>query len=431
MGPAARSPSAGKVKLLGTYNTVKLLRAALRGAHKTAPPAMDVCELNGPWGRHMAPPFTCDDVGVDRKSLDRTTPLPDTTHAVQQLHALLPTRPDVAFLRTDPTFLIRFLRAKKFRVGDAFLLLCRYFEYRQRHRDLFRGLNVGGECDGKGETAIQTALLDGLPGVLAERDPCGRPVIVLLASNWDHTKYDVRTVYQAVLLTLERLVEDEAVQVNGVVAIIDWSNFPARLTTSLSPKLLRLMLDGLQDAFPLRLGALHLINQPWYVEPVLGLARPFLKEKLRSRIHVHGNNLATLHAQVPPRLLPAELGGEGGEYHALTWASTMLNYVPAQQTTDKTSISSVSPVSEPPKVVQDVDGKTPTENKKDNSFLQTSECSANTTADSQSTPLVIKSESTVEPSKSFTSMLFGTSDSDKATNGNVSSEGEDTSLKAH
>lgn len=93
-----------------------------------------------------------------------------------------------AFLRTDPAFLMRFLRARKFRVGDAFLLLCHYFEYRQRHRDLFRGLNVGGECDGKGETAIQTALLDGLPGVLAERDPCGRPVIVLLASNWDHTK---------------------------------------------------------------------------------------------------------------------------------------------------------------------------------------------------------------------------------------------------
>lgn len=96
-----------------------------------------------------------------------------------------------AFLRTDPVFLKRFLRARKHRVGDAFLLLCHYFEYRQRHRELFRGLNVGGECDGKGETAIQTALLDGLPGVLAERDPCGRPVIVLLASNWDHTKYDV------------------------------------------------------------------------------------------------------------------------------------------------------------------------------------------------------------------------------------------------
>lgn len=394
---------------------------------------MDVCELGGTWGRHMVPPFSCDDVGVDRKPFESTMPLPDSSHAVQQLHALLPTRPDVAFLRTDPAFLMRFLRARKFRVGDAFLLLCHYFEYRQRHRDLFRGLNVGGECDGKGETAIQTALLDGLPGVLAERDPCGRPVIVLLASNWDHTKYDVRTVYQAVLLTLERLVEDEAVQSNGVVAILDWSNFPARLTTSLSPKLLRLMLDGLQDAFPLRLGALHLINQPWYVEAALGLARPFLKEKLRSRIHVHGNNLARLHAQVPPRLLPAELGGEGGEYHALTWASTMLNYTPAQQTTEKTTPASpTTPTPEPPKAVQSTDVRTTTVNAKTNSsLLDTTECSPNTAADSQSTPLVTKSESTVEPSKSFTSMLFGLSDSNSATkNGNVS-EGEDTSLKSH
>lgn len=96
-----------------------------------------------------------------------------------------------AFLRTDPPFLLRFLRARKFRVGDAFLLLCHYFEYRQRHRELFRGLNVGGGSGaaGDGETGIQTALLDGLPGVLAERDPCGRPLIILLASNWDHAKY--------------------------------------------------------------------------------------------------------------------------------------------------------------------------------------------------------------------------------------------------
>ena len=148
------------------------------------------------------------------------------------------------------------------------------------------------------------------------------------------------------------------------------------------------------------------------------------------QIHVHGNNLARLHAQVPPRLLPAELGGEGGEYHALTWASTMLNYTPAQQTTEKTSPASpTTPTPDPPKPVQSTDVKTTTSNAK-TSLLDTTECSANTAADSQSTPLVTKSESTAEPTKSFTSILFGLSDSNSATNGNVS-EGEDTSLKSH
>ncbi|KAG7173400.1 clavesin-2-like [Homarus americanus] len=398
---------------------------------------MDVCELNGPWNRHMTSPYTCDDLGLEKTKND-VTPLPDKTHAIQQLHALLPTRPDVAFLRTDHPFLLRFLRAKKFRVGDAFLLLCRYFEYRQRHRELFRGLNVGsggGECGGGGsETGIQTALLDGLPGVLAERDPCGRPIIVLLASNWDHSRYDVRTVYQAVLLTLERLVEDEAVQAAGVVAILDWSNFPARLTTSLSPKLLRLMLDGLQDAFPLRLGALHLVNQPWYVEAALSLARPFLKEKLRSRIHVHGNNLATLHAQVPPRLLPAELGGEGGEYHAHTWAATMLNYIPSQNLQSNNTMTSST--STKPTQVQTPTEKSSTSSPKTSnvtsSLNESSSSTANTTTSaSQSTPLVNKTDNVPTTSASFASLIFGNIGSESTTTNGNASEGEDVALKAH
>lgn len=391
---------------------------------------MDVCDLNGPWGGHVTSPYTCEELGLETNR-DDVAPLPDKTHAIQQLHALLPTRPDVAFLRTDHPFLLRFLRAKKFRVGDAFILLCHYFEYRQRHRELFRGLNVaGGGESGDSETGIQAALLDGLPGVLAERDPCGRPVIVLLASNWDHSRYDVRTVYQAVLLTLERLVEDEAVQAAGVVAILDWSNFPARLTTSLTPKLLRLMLDGLQDAFPLRLGAMHLVNQPWYVDAALGLARPFLKEKLRSRIHFHGNNLATLHAQVPARLLPAELGGEGGEYHAHTWAATMLTYIPKQTQQNDTAVHSSTSTKQTPMQTA-TDKPTPLCSSASSSEIPSpnESSTANTAvAASQNTPLVNKMTTTPRTSTSFASMLFGNSDID--TSGNVS-EGDDVALKAH
>lgn len=291
-------------------------------------------------GGHWATPggilgYPLDTAAMKDKEKTLAAMQPDKNHAVQQLLALLPTRPDVAFLRTDPPFLMRFLRAKKFRVGDAFLMLCRYFEYRQRHRELFRGMTIagGGTGEEEGGTNVQAALLDGIPGVLAERDQLGRPIVIILASNWNFNSYDVNVIYKATLLTLERLVEDEAVQSNGVVAIIDWSSFPARHTTSLKPKVLRMMLDGLQDSFPLRLGALHIVYQPWYVEACLSLAKPFLKEKLRSKVFIHGNNLSALHAQVPPRLLPAELGGEGGEYHAQTWATTMLKTKPVSHST--------------------------------------------------------------------------------------------------
>lgn len=411
---------------------------------------MDVYDITGPWGRPLSKSFSFDD-HIEREK-NGFPPVPDKTHAVQQLLALLPTRPDVAFLRTDPPFLLRFLRAKKFRVGDAFLLLCRYFEYRQQHRELFRGLNTGSRNENGGESAIQMALLDGLPGVLSERDPCGRPIIILLASNWDHSRYDVRIVYQAVLLTLERLVEEEAVQAAGVVVILDWSNFPARLTTSLSPKLLRLMLDGLQDAFPLRLCSMHLVNQPWYVEAALGLARPFMKEKLRSRIHFHGNNLATLHAQVPPRLLPAELGGEGGEYHPHTWATTMLNYSPNKPQVNNKVLPSRKPTndlqspSSPVSVNANFsDSSTPASSSpsdnqsigkpadlSDESPTKTSTWNFknSTSGVSQNTPLVNKIENEPIIPSTLSSILFGRKDPHKVANGNIT-EGEELALKAH
>lgn len=94
----------------------------------------------------------------------------------------------------------------------------------------------------------------------------------------------MRTIYQAVLITLEHLVENPEVQQTGIIAIIDWSHFPARHATFLTPKTLRVFLEGLQDAFPMRLGALHMVSPPWYIEAALSLSKPFLKEKLRDRV---------------------------------------------------------------------------------------------------------------------------------------------------
>ena len=84
-------------------------------------------------------------------------------------------------MRTDNEFLTRFLRARKYRVADAFVLMCRYWEFRQRNRDLCVGLSTAA-------AAVRSVLLDGTVGVLGERDGRGRPIIVVLASNWDHSK---------------------------------------------------------------------------------------------------------------------------------------------------------------------------------------------------------------------------------------------------
>ena len=43
-----------------------------------------------------------------------------------------------------------------------------------------------------------------------------------------------------------------------------------------------------QDCFPARFGAIHFVNQPWYVEAVFKVMKPFIKDKTRDKVGASG-----------------------------------------------------------------------------------------------------------------------------------------------
>lgn len=53
-------------------------------------------------------------------------------------------------------------------------------------------------------------------------------------------------ILRAILLSLESMIEDPELQVNGFVLIIDWSNFTFKQASKLTPSMLRLAIEGLQ-----------------------------------------------------------------------------------------------------------------------------------------------------------------------------------------
>jgi hypothetical protein len=53
-------------------------------------------------------------------------------------------------------------------------------------------------------------------------------------------------ILRAILLSLEAMIEDPELQVNGFVLIIDWSNFTFKQASKLTPNMLRLAIEGLQ-----------------------------------------------------------------------------------------------------------------------------------------------------------------------------------------
>lgn len=53
-------------------------------------------------------------------------------------------------------------------------------------------------------------------------------------------------ILRAILLSLESMIEDPELQVNGFVLVIDWSNFTFKQASKLTPSMLRLAIEGLQ-----------------------------------------------------------------------------------------------------------------------------------------------------------------------------------------
>lgn len=69
------------------------------------------------------------------------------------------------------------------------------------------------------------------------------------------------------------------------------------------------------------------------MEAALAVIRPFLKEKTRARIKLHGGNLSTLHECIARDILPTELGGEGKTFNPLNFYHQLLES--SQVTTDQ------------------------------------------------------------------------------------------------
>ncbi|KAM4606305.1 clavesin-1-like [Polymixia lowei] len=243
---------------------------------------------------------------------------PDTLHQeIQQVRDMIVTRPDIGFLRTDDDFILRFLRARKFDQTETFRLLAQYFQFRQQNLDMFQSFKVD-------DPGIKRALMDGFPGVLEAPDQHGRKILILFASNWDQGRNSFTDILRAILLSLEVLIENPELQINGFILIIDWSNFSFKQASKLTPNILKLAIEGLQDSFPARFGGIHFVNQPWYIHAMYTIIKPFLKDKTRKRIFLHGNNLNSLHQLIHPECLPSEFGGTLPPYDMGIWARSLL-----------------------------------------------------------------------------------------------------------
>lgn len=69
---------------------------------------------------------------------------------------------------------------------------------------------------------------------------------------------------------------------------------------------------------PIRLCGVHYINAVPFIDKILALMRPFMKQELMDMLHVHPTaEMKKFFKYVPQSIMPKELGGNGPSVTAL------------------------------------------------------------------------------------------------------------------
>ncbi|XP_055978092.1 alpha-tocopherol transfer protein-like isoform X2 [Sorex fumeus] len=181
----------------------------------------------------------------------------------------------------DDAFLLRFLRARKFDYDRALQLLLNYHGCRRSWPEVFADLRP---------SALRHVLASGFLTVLPHADPRGCPVLCLRPDRWVPSSYPITENIRAIYLTLEKLIQSEETQ----------------------------------DGFPIRIKAVHVVNEPRIFKGIFAIIKPFLKEKIANRFFLHGSDLSSLHASLPRSILPDEYGGTAGELDVSSWSEVLL-----------------------------------------------------------------------------------------------------------
>nr|CAD7431802.1 unnamed protein product [Timema monikensis] len=264
--------------------------------------------------------------------------------------------------RDDDEFLIRFLRPTKFYPESALALMIRAAEFKVKNASVVKDLMPKDE--------YKTLVENNVVNVIVDRDQLGRRILqvnvgdkrcfvslqlsllapyksyckyrssvaslVLSDSSqrtsdsqhlevWDPSKVTANQIFRALYLIHVAACLEPETQVRGVIVIMDFNGLSYRHVKAFTPSFSLLLLSFIQDAMPLRLKEVHMVNQPFIFNAVFQLFKPFIREKLKARVslmdcrwreciyftmYFHGKNMESLHKYMNPDHLPEDYGGK-------------------------------------------------------------------------------------------------------------------------
>ncbi|XP_011295725.1 alpha-tocopherol transfer protein-like [Musca domestica] len=117
-----------------------------------------------------------------------------------------------------------------------------------------------------------------------------------------------------------KLDKTAAILSDGEVVIMDMRGVTMKQVTTLIISTMSVFVKYINQAYPNRLRAVHMINCPSYLDKVLAFLKPFMNRELYDMMKCHTKGLESLYECIPKDMLPEEYGGNAGGMAELSLA---------------------------------------------------------------------------------------------------------------
>lgn len=206
----------------------------------------------------------------------------------------------------DDQVLVAFLRGCKFSLEKAKEKLALFYWIRTR---LTQVVQDRDPLDDHVAKLIRMGVATPLPYTEHPSDP---KIFVIRVGQFDYTKCSfVDLIKVGTMINDVLMRDDDQMVVCGMALIIDMAKVNAGHLAQFDFEFLKQVAILYQDASPLRMQGIHILNPPPFVQRVVGMFNGLLSPKNKDRrIFFHGTSLDSLHQHFPKSILPAEYGGD-------------------------------------------------------------------------------------------------------------------------
>ena len=208
------------------------------------------------------------------------------------------------FSFSDDTFLLAFLRTRKYSIDATIKSIEKNFILRSQRPEWF-------EITPSSTEEMKAIIRSKYCYYLKELDSCGRKVLMMNAANMDVEKFSSNNIFNCAFIATASSLEYDVTQIIGFNLVLNYKNAPMVYFSKFTIAEIADWVKSL-EALPGRYKKFFVIGLPSFGNAFLNVAKLTMSEKQRDRI-VLLNDEKEVAEHINPSILPERFGGTQSE----------------------------------------------------------------------------------------------------------------------